>query len=255
MYNQKPLPGDLLDYGCPLSNGLIGCWLFNEGSGNKVLDMSGNGNDGTLQGTARYTVCKYGSGLDLDGNSDYADCGNNTTLDVSDGFTILVWVYKKAVGNNTIFGKQNNVGNDAGYYFRINGPSGFRNTSESWEEITVPDISLNIWHQVALTYDGANLAFYLDGVLNVTGAATGTVKAITAKASIGRLGDYDGQYWNGLIDHVLLCNCPSSASEIALLYSEPFCMVGERRRIIYDGIAAVSSIPLFVHHYKMLKAS
>jgi len=34
--------------GHPLARGLVGYWLMNEGSGNKVFDLSGNGNTGTF---------------------------------------------------------------------------------------------------------------------------------------------------------------------------------------------------------------
>jgi hypothetical protein len=34
-----------------LARGLVGCWIFNEGGGNKVFDASGNNNTGTFAGT------------------------------------------------------------------------------------------------------------------------------------------------------------------------------------------------------------
>ena len=49
---QKPPLGVGLDFTHPLAQGLVGCWLFNEGSGDKVNDLSGNGNVGTLQNMA-----------------------------------------------------------------------------------------------------------------------------------------------------------------------------------------------------------
>ena len=48
MYNQKPLSGDLIDYGHPLSQDLVALWLFNEGNNsNKVYDLSGNEKNAT----------------------------------------------------------------------------------------------------------------------------------------------------------------------------------------------------------------
>ena len=39
-------------YSPPTGNeaGLVGYWNFNEGSGNTVTDLSGNGNNGTISG-------------------------------------------------------------------------------------------------------------------------------------------------------------------------------------------------------------
>ena len=49
---QKPPLGIQIDWSNPITKGLVGCWLFNEGSGDKVYDLSGNGNTGTLTGMA-----------------------------------------------------------------------------------------------------------------------------------------------------------------------------------------------------------
>ena len=48
----KPVLGSQLQLGHPLARGLAGCWLMNEGSGDKVSDLSGNDNTGTFQAGA-----------------------------------------------------------------------------------------------------------------------------------------------------------------------------------------------------------
>ena len=45
---QKPYRGIQLNRQHPLARGLVGCWLVNEGTGDKVFDYSGNGNNGIL---------------------------------------------------------------------------------------------------------------------------------------------------------------------------------------------------------------
>lgn len=58
----------------------IGVWKFDEGSGTEAVDDTGNGNDGTLEGTMTdadwVQVPTIGSMLDLDGTDDRVDCGN-----------------------------------------------------------------------------------------------------------------------------------------------------------------------------------
>ena len=49
--NVKPPRGARLDPGHPLSRGVVGYWLFNEGVGGRVNDLSGNGNTGVWHGT------------------------------------------------------------------------------------------------------------------------------------------------------------------------------------------------------------
>jgi len=53
---EKPMYGVLLNPYHPLARGLVGCWLFNEGGGNSVFDLSGYGNHGMLGGVQRVTV-------------------------------------------------------------------------------------------------------------------------------------------------------------------------------------------------------
>jgi hypothetical protein len=52
-YQTKPPLGAQLDWSNPINKSLVGCWVFNEGSGNLVRDLSGNGRDGTLTGATR----------------------------------------------------------------------------------------------------------------------------------------------------------------------------------------------------------
>jgi len=52
----KPLPGAEIDWGHPLAQGLVGCWLMNEGAGVSVADYSAGGNHGILKGGARRSV-------------------------------------------------------------------------------------------------------------------------------------------------------------------------------------------------------
>ncbi len=48
---------------------LVGLWAFDEGTGNKVKDLSGNGNDGTISG-AKWVDGKFGKALEFHGDGD-----------------------------------------------------------------------------------------------------------------------------------------------------------------------------------------
>jgi|GEM_PF-2512163 len=65
---------------------------MNENDGNTVYDSSGYGNNGTIHG-ATWTTGKFGSALSFDGENDYVDCGNDSSLDITDAITIEAWVY------------------------------------------------------------------------------------------------------------------------------------------------------------------
>jgi hypothetical protein len=70
----------------------VGCWDFNEGSGNIAYDGSQNGNTGTISGAA-WTSGKYGSALSFDGSDDYVDFGNNSILNITRNLSVAFWTY------------------------------------------------------------------------------------------------------------------------------------------------------------------
>ena len=78
--------------GLPIFPGLVGHWEFNEESGNKAYDSSGNNNHGTLKPDCAVGNCpirvagKHGSALSFDGMDDYVQ----TTVS-QDKTTISLW--------------------------------------------------------------------------------------------------------------------------------------------------------------------
>jgi hypothetical protein len=91
------------------TNGLVGWWPFNgnandeSGNGNNgtpmngvalTTDRNGNGNNGVVNG-ATLTTDRFGNAgkaYSFDGNADYIDCGNSTSLNFTHSFTISAWV-------------------------------------------------------------------------------------------------------------------------------------------------------------------
>ncbi|RLI91232.1 MAG: hypothetical protein DRO95_04750, partial [Candidatus Altiarchaeales archaeon] len=57
-----------------------------------AVDISKYGNDGTIYG-ATWTDGKFGKALSFDGVDDYVDCGNDSSLDITDAITIEAWIY------------------------------------------------------------------------------------------------------------------------------------------------------------------
>ena len=68
------------------------------GSGTNVSDLSGNGNNGTLVNGVGYNGSNLGS-LVFDGSNDYADCGNNSILNVGNNITVNVWFYVSQISS------------------------------------------------------------------------------------------------------------------------------------------------------------
>ncbi len=67
---------------------LVGYWSFDEGQGTVVHDQSGSGNDGTINGAPLWIEGPFGKALQLNGTSDYVDCGNAESLNITDKLTV-----------------------------------------------------------------------------------------------------------------------------------------------------------------------
>lgn len=99
----KPLPGTTINPVHPLAQDLIGFWLFNEGEGSLINDISGNGNHGSLvnmlpntQGSG-WTGSVSGNAIAFDGVNNYIDCGSDASMSVTDKLSIEAWVIKDAL--------------------------------------------------------------------------------------------------------------------------------------------------------------
>ena len=75
---------------------LVAHWKLDDGSGTTAIDSSGNGNDGTFVGDPQWVAGKLGGALDFDGDGDYVDFGNDTIFDITDAFSLTLWINWRA---------------------------------------------------------------------------------------------------------------------------------------------------------------
>ena len=213
-----------------LWTGLVGAWApFLGVTGNKVSDLSGNGNTGTLAADTHWVPGKFGPALDFDGTGDYVDCGILPQVEGAIGLTVSVWT---SIPTATIpaivmlVGKRGDSGDRAFYlharttedvYFGVYDTSNVEHLA--WYVDGLLN-KANIWTHLVGTYDGATVRVYVDGVVGTTTAAmTGAVDTSTKKMAIGAdNGDTGGNEWLGQIDNVKIWNRALNPSEVALFY-------------------------------------
>ncbi len=199
-------------------------WKFDEGSGTIAYDSVGN-NDGTLIGDPCWVAGKIGSyAMDFDGSDDYVDCGNDSSLDITDSITVGAWVKRPSFETSgTIAGKTNGNSVTAGYgLFSYTDGLEFNFYSGGWRR-TTPRVTItpNEWHYVAGTFDGSNAYLYVDGEQKASVAYVGTIAAATGYSfyiSFWRSGL--PTYFDGVIDDVRVYDQALSAEEIWQLYLE-----------------------------------
>jgi len=177
---------------------------------------SGNSNNGTAKGNATQTDAGYlGKGFSFDGNGDYVNCGNDSSLNIN-VLTISAWINLLNTTN-----QQTITTKPSSYYFEIINNKirsyFYGLSSEGWHTSTT-SIQSNRWEHVVVGYNGTNIFFYIDGVKDAT--ATATIGTITTNSNVLYIGGLSGsRFFNGTIDDVMIFNRSLSAEEIQALYA------------------------------------
>lgn len=222
--NQKPLLGTPLRKGHNLAKGLVGCWLMNEGGGNQVFDLSGYKNDGTLVNGPVWT----GGSLVFDGDTSdqQVNLGSLQNL-FADEVTVIIRCKDTA---------------SAGFDFLFNN---YLSTTDAWgiaaayaQGVCIFDdidnngnfnyqtvTTVGQWYHVAATIESdLENRLYIDGKLVGSGtSSTGGFGSFAGSMYFAGRG-IDNYHRACVIDYCFIYNRALTASEIAQLYREPFCM-------------------------------
>jgi hypothetical protein len=218
----KPPFGRQLNKGHHFANGLVGCWLFNEGSGFTTKDLSGNGNDGVLS-----SGITWGAGLNgLVVNVD--DDWITTGATIPDSGTILVW---------HSYGWDTEV-SAADDFYLFGGTSGDTELAARWQSgqshvvfytnadaigLYNPPATLAGQHCIAITWSDLRGLGYLDGV-EVADEQTDHTTGGDDTLVLANKDPAGSDGFLGTIDFCYLYDRVHTASEIAYLYRKPFCM-------------------------------
>jgi hypothetical protein len=272
---QKPPLGSQINWSHPLSKGLVGCWLMNEGSGDRIYDLSGKGNNGSLVGANTLWNPGY---INAPGNGGhYITFGYKPSFvfGASD-FTISIKMVKNAASttySNAFFicrgssGADSNTnsfrwllsndGNDEKSVFQI------RFTGASVAVVGPSDLVIGRIYTLTVMRSGDNLFHFTDGVLDGTvSGATGTITG-TGNYPLN-IGAYattttGSSSANAKVYHLSIYNRALSPQEVSQLYQSPYAMF-ERRPVWMDwtqtetGISILTALsatatPGQVHEY------
>ncbi|UCG58438.1 MAG: hypothetical protein JSU70_02815 [Phycisphaerales bacterium] len=202
---------------------LVAWWKFDEGTGNVAADSSRNGHDGTLSGNPTWAEGAIGGALLLDSDGDYVDVGKDSDFDITGQITISAWIKVNAFDKDwqAIVTKgdgawrlQRNWGSNTLEF----GCSGLLVPGTRWGQIFgAKDVNDAQWHHVVGVYDGQKIFLYVDGSLDASAEASGTIRVHDRPVYIGANSEKPDRNWNGLIDDVRIYNYALSADEIATI--------------------------------------
>lgn len=207
------------------------------GTGTSLMDLSGNGLNGTMS-----NLTYSNSAFTFNGTNSQVNITDNAALEPGTGsWTIEVWL-NNAGSNGTVIGKYNNGGNSANisYALRIVSSNVIRADFSNGTTAQVTDnytINANTWVQMVYVWDKTNnkIYTYADGVLKQTKDINITGGILNASRNL-YLGAYNGgefpQYFNGKMGIVRMYKKALSASEVLKNYDASKANYG----IIQNGL-------------------
>ncbi len=183
----------------------VGVWLFDEGGGDEVKDISGKGNDGEISG-AKWKDGKFGDGLEFKGGQ-WVTIESTPDLQLGDEHTMMAWFFATDIASWRQLIAKNNE-----YLLRID-PPGEGNKMSSfvhlggWEpraSASVPDT--DTWIHFAATYESAaksdQLIVYVNGERAGSSTRPGKGTGNADPVTIGKWGG--GSFFFGIIDEVAI---------------------------------------------------
>jgi hypothetical protein len=194
-----------------------------------LLDTAG-GNDGTANGTVSYATGADGisnSAIYLASASDFVSSQAAITIDGSEPRTLSFWFKSAAQQQAAVsYGGRSTVGEL--FEVLLDYPTGGF-AGHFWgglyDTVTVgtgsqPSVSWNTWTMVTMTYDGADVKLYQNGVLKRTSAIA--LDTTSTAMYIGGGNVNGGAYYNefvGLIDDVRMYDYAFDSTEVTAHYN------------------------------------
>lgn len=211
-----------------LTEGLVAYYPFN-GNAN---DESGNGNHGTVKG-AILTADRFNNSNKayyFDGNGEYIDCGNGTSLQITGDITVCVWVKVQPISYGQVFVNKYAGASIIGWLVEatsdgrviFDGRPGFAGemSNSGFSSQTVND---DTWHFLVGQRQNSIWKIYIDGTLATQRSCSGGNFANSINLMIGVQSDRPSDpaaFSKGIIDDIRIYNRALSDSEIQQLYHE-----------------------------------
>jgi hypothetical protein len=196
---------------------IAGCWLMDEGSGTVAKDSSGHGYDADLKGSPTWVKGKFGRALEFDGASylEIRDSARNLAFGGVSPFSITAWVKNQAGG--TLMGKFN--GGVIGAYIVEIGGGGtvsFHREVAPWAYSGTKTLPSNDFGHVAVTYDGAKMRIYVNGVFDTDQdrGAQNTDTATPVLIGARLTGGVPSNFFSGVLDEVAIFNVALTEDQI-----------------------------------------
>jgi len=204
---------------------MLGWWKFDERAGANAADASGNGHEATLIGKPQW---RPSQGI-IDGallmNRTHAEIEQEAPFDVTDAITLSLWTrvdrldkwWQAILTKGDSAWRLHRAGDKDTVEFHCDSLISVQRAQACVEGRD--SITDGQWHHIVATYDGREVALYIDGQLHASCQAQGHLATNDYPVVIGDNAERPGRYWDGWIDDVRIYSYALSEAEILDLYA------------------------------------
>lgn len=271
----QPRPGARLNLSHPMSRNLAAWWLFNEGAGSQVADISVSGNNGTLTNMDLSSVwvgSPQGGAVAFDGTNDHVNVGLMPEFSANAvSASVSFWFRTSSAAQHHFFGTLNVVNGEAVFRAVLNfdpftgvnnlGKMQFMVRSNFFASTTFgigenSGVVDGNWHHIVFAYNkpAQTQAIYIDGVSRTltipTQNATVSFVPWTRPLAIGATFESasPSSFFNGSIGNFMIFNRMLTAAEVQQLFYEPYINI--LRSSISRSFSPVSNAPRAMSTYR-----
>jgi hypothetical protein len=202
-------------------------YLFEETAGTTVTDSKGNNNGTFVNGETR-SEGVIGKGIELNG-SNHINLGQCFAENVQNQLTLSAWIKPYATAGDYQGIIMHGAPETDSYALYIH--PGYKSvafktsgTSSSWLEVKNADnLWDGDWHNITVTYNGAEKVIYLDNVVVAQANVSGNITSgagYNLLLGAGRDTNPASLFFSGAMDEVRIYNYALNESEVSQLYSK-----------------------------------
>jgi hypothetical protein len=197
----------------PAAAQLRASWLLQETSGTAAVDTSSLANNGTYTNgvsLANSTAVPSNGAIaaNFDGANDYVAIPNEANYDITGAITVCCWIKVDVfdVSEQAIVTK-----GDSAWRLARDGTTNFvkfhcNGLATNTKVVSTVSVNDGQWHHIAGVYNGSQLLIYIDGTLNNSANATGSISTNNNPVEIARNNQVAGREFDGAIYNVIIYN-------------------------------------------------
>ncbi|MEM6755749.1 MAG: LamG-like jellyroll fold domain-containing protein [Planctomycetota bacterium] len=205
----------------------IAHWPLDETFGTTAQDVVG-GLDGVRNGGIGFGTGQINYASEFDGIDDHIRVPSHDRFKLTSTLSVSAWAYYDSFksADNTEIIIRKGEGNPNNWQFTVANKYP-ELVLEAWDNDGIKantQLTTGRWYHLAVTWDGSQVKFYIDGELDRTASKTGTVGTDDRDVYIGARASTDQT--DGLLDDIRLYDRALSAEEVTQLYEYGLAQAG-----------------------------